>query len=173
MLLKNNSLRVAEWFFKYPGKTYHIRELSRLTKLSTTAVVKVVKELKAELIVISKKERNAELIRPDFEGKFALAKTLYNIYSLHECGLVDFLKEELEQPEAIVLFGSYGNGTDTEKSDVDIAIVSPSKEVGLGEFEDKLARKVSLHFIDPKKADKPFKNSLANGVVLWGFLEIV
>lgn len=174
MLFKNNSLKVAEWFFKYPSKSYHIRELSRLTNLSTTGVVKAIENLKKESLLISKKERKMELVRPNFEGKFILMKRLYNIYSLYNSGLIDFLKKEFEQPEAIILFGSYNNGTDTEKSDIDIAIIASKKdEVDLRIFEQQLVRKIKLHEIDPKKADNHFKNSLANGTVLEGFMEII
>ncbi|MBI4163451.1 MAG: nucleotidyltransferase domain-containing protein [Candidatus Aenigmarchaeota archaeon] len=174
MLLKNNSLRIAEWFFKYPGKTYHIREISRMTKLSTTGVVRAIGELKKEGILVSKKERNAELVNPNFEGRFVLSKRLYNIYSLYDSGLIDHIKKIYEEPQAIVLFGSYSNGTDTEKSDIDIAIVcEKEKETNLEKFENLLARKIRIQAIDPKKSDRPFKNSLANGVVLEGFLEVV
>ena len=174
MLLKNNSLKVVEWFFKYPGKTYHIRELSRLTKLSTTGIVRAVGELKKEGILVSKKERNAELVRPNFEGIFSLSKRLYNIYSLYDSGLIEHIKKIYEEPQAIVLFGSYSNGTDTEKSDIDITIVcGKEKDTDLKKFEDLLARKIRIHTIDPKKSDKAFKNSLANGIVLEGFLEIL
>ncbi len=174
MLLKNNSLRVAEWFFKYPNRSYHIREISRLTGLSTTGVVRAVKELKKEGLLISKKEIKVELVSPYFEGNFVLMKRLYNIYFLYDSGLIDFLKKEFEQPEAIVLFGSYSNGTDGEKSDIDIAVIgSKPQETRLENFEKKLARKIKIHMVDPKKAEKPFKNSLANGIVLEGFVEIV
>lgn len=174
MLLKNNSLRIAECFFKYPNRSYHIRELSRLTGLSTTGIVRAVKEMKKEGLLISKKERKVELVSPNFDGDFFLIKRLYNIYSIYNSGLINYIKKEFEEPEAIILFGSYSNGTDTEKSDIDLAIVGLKKQpTSLEIFEKKMARKIRLHAIDPKTADKPFKNSLANGIVLEGFLEIV
>ena len=103
-----------------------------------------------------------------------LIKRLYNIYSLYDTGLIDFIKKYFEMPQAIILFGSYCDGTDMEKSDIDLAIISKKRDIpDFKRFEAKLARKVNIHLIDIGKAEKEFKNSLANGITLEGFVEIV
>ena len=40
-------------------------------------------------------------------------------------------------------------------------------------FENKLARKISIYAIDFESASKDFKNSIANGIVLEGFIEFI
>ncbi len=174
MITKDNNLKIIEVFFKYPNKIFHIRELSRLTNLSTTGIIKIIKKLKKERLLVSQKTKIIEEIKPDFEGNFLFIKRLYNIYSLKDSGLMDYLNKFYELPKAIILFGSYSNGTDNEKSDIDLAVVSINKKIPeLIKFENKLARKINIHIIDLNKTSKEFLNSLANGVVLEGFVEFV
>jgi len=174
MITKDNNLKVMEIFFKFPYKTFHIRELARLTNLSSAGIIKIVKRLKTERLLVSKKTRVIEEIKPDFEGNFIFIKRLYNIYSIKDSGLLDYIKKIYELPESIILFGSYSNGTDIEKSDIDIAVLTSSKKSqDLIKFENKLARKINIHLINLSTMSKEFKNSLANGIVLEGFLEII
>ena len=73
-----------------------------------------------------------------------------------------------------MLFGSYCEGTDTEKSDIDIAIIPARGGIpDFKKFEKKLARRINVHLIDIGKAENEFKNSLANGITLEGFAEII
>lgn len=174
MITKDNNLRIMEWFFKFPYKTFHIRELARLTGLSSTGVIKIVRRLKRERLLVAKKAKHLEEIKPDFDGRFLLIKRLYNIYSLYDSGLIDFIKKYYEMPQAIILFGSYCDGTDAEKSDIDVAVISSRKNIpDFKKFESKLARKVNIHLIEIGKTEREFKNSLANGVTLEGFAEII
>lgn len=174
MITKDNNFKVMELFFKYPSRIFHIRELARLTGLSSTGVIKIIKKLKKEKLVISKKEKVVEEIKPDFEGKFFILKRLHNVYSLYEYGLMNHLKKFYELPKAIILFGSYSEGNDTEKSDIDLAIINNNKKIpDLDKFENKLARKINLHLINLDETSKEFRNSIANGIVLEGFVEFI
>ena len=174
MITKDNNLKVMELLFKFPFRIFHIRELSRLTGLSSTGIIKIVKRLKKEKLLITSKTKHVEEIRPDFNGKFLLIKRLYNIYSLYDSGLIDLIKKYYEMPQAIILFGSYSDGKDTEKSDIDIAVITYKKTLpDLKKFENKLSRKISVYIINLDKAEKEFKNSLANGIVLEGFMEMI
>jgi predicted nucleotidyltransferase len=174
MITKDNNLKVMELFFKFPYTSFHIREIARLTGLSSTGVIKIIKKLKKEKLLLSKKANNMEEIKPDFNGRFLIIKRLYNIYSIYDSGLIDYIKSYYEMPQSIILFGSYSNGTDTEKSDIDIGVVSAKKEIpDFKKFETRLSRKINLHLIEIKDTPKEFINSLANGIVLEGFVEMV
>lgn len=174
MITKDNNLKVMQLLFKYPYRSFHIREIARLTGLSSTGIIKIIKKLKKEHLLVSKKEKVVEEVKPDFEGRFLFMKRLYNIYSLYDSGLIDYIKRFYELPKTIILFGSYSNGTDTEKSDIDLAVVTSNKKIpDLNKFEIKLARKINIHIIDLDDASKEFKNSLANGMVLEGFFEFI
>ena len=174
MITKDNNLKIMELFFKYPYRQFHIREIARLTGLSSTGVIKIVKRLEKGGLLISRKEAVTEEIKPDFGRRFFIMKRLYNIYSLYDSGLIEAIKNFYEQPSAIILFGSYGTGMDTEKSDIDIAVIAGAgKMPELHKFEAKLARKISIYIIDMAKTPIGFKNSLANGIILEGFVEFL
>ncbi len=174
MITKDNNLKVIELFFKHPYKTFHIREIARLTGLSSAGIIKIIKRLKKENLLISKKEKMVEEIKPDFDGRFLFIKRLYNVYSLNDSGLIDYLKKYYELPKAIILFGSYSNGTDNENSDIDLAIIAGDKKLpDLTGFERLLARKINIHIINLNDVSKDFLNSIANGIVLEGFVEFI
>ncbi|MFH1442643.1 MAG: nucleotidyltransferase domain-containing protein, partial [Candidatus Micrarchaeota archaeon] len=83
-------------------------------------------------------------------------------------------RQQYEEPEAIVLFGSYANGEDGEKSDVDIAVFTNlTKSVDLGKFEGAIGHKINPYEIRIKDCEKEFVNNLANGTVLYGYLRLI
>ena len=174
MITKGNSIKILEVFFKSPEESFHIRKLARITGLSSTGVIKIIKRLKKDGLLISKKERVTEDIKPTFNDKFYLMKRIYNLYSLYESGLIKYLKDFYEEPEAIVLFGSYSKGLDMEKSDIDICIITNKQALpNLINFEKKLNRKINIVSLNINNMKKEFKNSLANGVVLEGYIELI
>ena len=174
MITKDNNLKVIEVFFKNPSRSFHIRELSRITRLSSTGIIKIIKKLKDEDLLVSKKEKVTEDVSPNFNDKFYLMKRIYNIYSLYETGLIKYLKDFYEEPEAIILFGSYSKGLDTEKSDVDLCIITNKKDLpDLIIFEKKLNRKINIINLKLDNVKETFKNSLANGIILEGYIELI
>lgn len=170
----SNQDKVLQLFFKYPEKKFHLRELTRLTGLSIAGVIKIVKRLKALGLLKSKKERTVEIVEADFDGKFSYFKRTYNFLSLYECGLVQKLNEFYEHPQCIIVFGSYADGTDLSNSDVDIAVITKIEKLpNLSKAEKIFKRKINILTVDLDKAKPSFKNSLANGIVLSGYLELV
>lgn len=169
-----NKNKILQIFFEQPEKKFHLRELSRLTGLSIAGVIKIVKKLKADNLLISKKERAVEIVEADLEGKFTYYKRADNLISLYDSGLVKKLEGFYEQPKSIVLFGSYAEGTDTSRSDIDIAVITKiDKLPDINKFERKLKRKINILTVNLDKAKASFKNSLTNGIVLSGFLEVI
>ena len=161
-------------FFKYPERKFHLRELERLTKLSLPGVKKITEKLEKESLVFSKKEKVVKNIYATRNEKFVHLKQVYNIYSIFSTNLLKIIAEKYQQPEAIILFGSYAKGEDITKSDIDIAVItSETIELNLDKFERELNRKIKIYEIKIKKAEKEFLNTLANGVVLYGFLNII
>lgn len=173
MITKDNNYKVMKLFFDSPERKFHIREIAKLTKLSPAGVLKIVKRLKKEGWLVSEKKGIIEEIQHSGD-RFIKLKECHNIFMLHESGLVEFLRDKYEEPEAIAVFGSYAKGEDNSKSDIDIAIIT-EKEIkpDLSGFEKTLKRKISLYEISIENAEKEFINSLANGIVLYGYLKVV
>jgi len=123
-------------------------------------------------------EKVEERVYPGYEAsrndEFKLYKKLDLERRLHLTGLVDHLNEKLSQPDAIVLFGSAANGEDIEESDIDILVVCKEKDVDLKKFEKKFNRKINILFMDEDELKKNNKlaNSIANGMVISGYLVV-
>ena len=114
-----------------------------------------------------------EEVEADFDGRFLQVKRAYNLVSLYDAGLVQVLQDFYEGA-ATVVFGSYSEGTDTSRSDVDIAVVTKNEKTpDLSKFEKKLGRRIKLMPISLESATTEFKNSLSNGIVVAGYLEVV
>jgi predicted nucleotidyltransferase len=174
MLTKDNNYKVMKLFFDNAEEKFHIREIARQTNLSAPGVLKILKKLKKETLLISEKENVVENVKASRNEKFFLLKKAYNALSLLESGLVNRLKDEYEEPEAIVIFGSYSKGEDTSQSDIDIAVVTKKEaQLDLRQFEKYLRRKISIHEIQISDSEKEFLNNLANGTVVYGFLRVL
>lgn len=174
MITKDNTLRVMELFFMYPEKKFHLRELERLTNLSMPGVRKIVQKLEKENLLLSKKEKVVKNFYATRNEKFIFLKRAYNLYTIFTTGLLDFLKEIYEEPESIILFGSFSRGEDISKSDIDIAIITRKHESpDLSVFEKRLSRKIRLYEIKIEKAEPEFLNTLANGIVLYGYFKVI
>ena len=174
MITKNNTLKVMELFFKNPERKFHLRELERLTGLSMPGVRKIVLKREKEDLLCSERAKMVKNFYASRNEKFIQVKRAYNLYSVFESGFLNFLRDKYEEPEAIILFGSYCKGEDISKSDIDIAIItSKHKELNLSTFEKKLGRKIRLYEIKIKEAEREFLNTLSNGIVLYGYLKIL
>ena len=171
MIDKNSVSIVLDVFFDNPTKEVHARELSRNTGLSIFSVLEAIKKLsKGELISVYKKG-NMKIVKASHSTNFVRAKRIRNLENIYNSGLIDYLNEAYDKPEAIILFGSYSRGDVIETSDIDIAIINKEHKGhknNLERFERILSRKISLHEIDLKKISKEFHNNLVNGIVLEG-----
>ena len=128
---------------------------------------------KHDLLVVEK-NGVTDNVRASKTDNFLRLKRFYNTERLFETGLVDSLRDVYQEPEVIVLFGSYSRGEDISSSDIDIAIIAPKeREFSAEKFERTLKRKLNTYVIQTKTAKPEFLNSLANGIVLYGFLKVV
>lgn len=173
MIMDTKKGNLLKFVFLHPTGEYTVREIARKTGMSPTWISKISRELaKADLVTI-KEETTSKKISAKKGQTFIRKKRVFNLDSVYGSGVVDKLAEEYAHPDAIVLFGSYSKGEDTEKSDIDIAIISQRKkaEVSLKAYEKKLERQIHVVIVSPEETTKEFGMTLANGVVLYGYLE--
>jgi len=176
MLQKYTISGVAGVFYRQPIKEHYLKGISREIKLAHTSVKNHLKELLKQSIIeekiIMKGERKFPVYKANINSKvYRKYKSIYNLIELQESGVVDFLYDIL-MPKSVVLFGSYRRGEDIEDSDIDIFVECKEKRLDLSKFENKLARKIQLHFKDNfSDYSKELKNNIINGMVLKGFLE--
>ena len=176
MLTEDNKVHILRLFFEGPNEHLHLREVARRAGLSATGAMKILGALEKEGLVEKERTKVTTVYRGNYDNeKFMALKKSLNLYSLYSCGLVSSLLDFYRIPECVILFGSYAKGEDTRESDIDIAIITGLKDYPkLKIYENDLKRKISLHLIENlKNEDKGFINTLINGIVLYGYLDVV
>src|SRR3989344_2958987 len=173
MLQKYTRYRVLREFFDCPTKDFHMRELSRRTKIAQPSVTNHLNSLVKEGLVIKEKKG----IYPTYVANrdnvlFKLYKKSDVILRIKQTGLGDYIYDAC-QHDAIVLFGSSAKGEDLENSDIDLFIQAPEKRLNLLQYEKKLNRKINLFFEENfSRLSGELKNNIINGTVLNGYLKV-
>jgi predicted nucleotidyltransferase len=179
-LFNENEIKVVEPIFNSPNKTFHVRLLEAQSLVSTTTVRNYIDNLARRNIVLIENTPLTQNIRANTDSEsYRFYKRLFNLGELKNSGLLDKLIELFNNPESIVLFGSYSKGEDIENSDIDILVISSNGSSGnldslMSNYEKLLKRKISLHILpNLTKSSNDFKNSIANGIVLHGYTKVI
>lgn len=170
MIEKSTTNKVLDAFFENPSREFHLRELSRLLKLSMPTIISATDALAKETLIIKTRGKVLTKVAANRENmKFTWHKRVCNLERLYASGLLEHLSNCYNNPRLIILFGSYSRGEDIEKSDIDIAVVT-NKKLGpdFSKYEKTLGRGISIHEVDLGKVSSEFKANLANGIVLEG-----
>ena len=170
MIEKSTTKLVLEEFFVYPTLQVHLRELSRRMDISLPTILIATKNLLQEKLLIKKENKVLTILQANRANvRFLRKKNVFNLESIYESGIVDYLSAEYNFA-AIILFGSFSKGEDIENSDIDLAIIAEkTKNLRLERYETYLKRSISIHEVNIKKISKEFKTSLQNGIVLEGY----
>ena len=112
---------LLEVYYEYPERNFSIRELSRMSGLSKSAVQKRLIKLRWEGMV-------TETNGPSNSSLFRVRKIHHYIEKIVRSGLVERIKEETN-PSCIVLFGSFRKGESAHGSDIDIFAETSQKRV--------------------------------------------
>jgi len=166
-------------FFQDPLNQFSLRELARMLHSNHTTVRQHLRLLVKEGLLTAKKEGVYTFYQLIFSKKLQNLKLFYNLERLRQSGLVEDLEKAFDFP-VIILFGSFASATDDKTSDIDIALISDvSRDFSLGKYEQLLHRPINLRKFSGKlwasviKENPSLVNSMCNGVVLSGELEVV
>lgn len=170
MIEKSTTWKVLEIFFENPTREFHLRELSRLLKLSMPTIISATDKLAKEKLIIKTKGKVLTKVEADRENtNFSRYKRIYNLEAINRSGIIDYLSNMYNHPRCIILFGSFSRGDDIERSDVDIAVITKKKlSLELGRYIKILKRNITIHEVDLDKISEEFKANLSNGIVLEG-----
>ena len=175
MKRKDIKQTIKEHFFTNPSDKLRVREIERALKLPLPSVIRYCKELKKEeLLAIAKMGSVNFYTANRASEKYLLEKKLYNLKTIYRSGLIDYLKKELSNP-AIVLFGSFAKGEDTEESDIDLYIETPSKrQISLEKFGKILNREIQIfqHKNLNELSNPHLANNIINGIILNYYIEV-
>lgn len=172
--------KVVEVLFKSPETEFSLSDLAKEAGVAKANVGEILNEFQKMDIIEITKLSNIWRIRANRKNwHFVKSKIVYNLNFIYQSGLVEFLVEHFKNPKSIILFGSFRNGEDISNSDIDIAVESEEiKGYGiygpseLTEFERGIGRNIQIHCFNRKNVDTNVFNNIANGIVLYGFLEV-
>jgi predicted nucleotidyltransferase len=172
--------KIVEILFRYPEKEFSLSDLAREAGVAKANIGNILGEFQeAGLISIEKLSKIWRIKSNQTNWLYVRSKIIYNLNFVYKSGLVEFLVDSFNNPKAIVLFGSFRKGEDLSNSDIDIAIESEDvkeyKIIGLrelSEFENNIERKIQIHVFNRDSIDIGVFNNVANGILLWGFLEV-
>jgi predicted nucleotidyltransferase len=172
--MNNNQEKILQYFFTYPSKQVHIRELAKILKLNPNTIINLTKDVIKKKLLIREKTKPLVYLSANTENiNFIRLKKIHNLKSIYSTKLLDHLIEFYKNPEVIVLIGSYARGDDFEKSDIDIVIITDSEKYPeISEFSRKFKRNIQIVLTDYNKMSDEFYSSLINGIILHGFLRI-
>ena len=168
------------WFYAFPRTKIGLTKLSKSIMASKTSTKLAVEHLILQgLLERGIAGKTWILSANQRHSYFRTKKVPYHIDKIYESGIVDAVQKAVPQARAIILFGSYRYGDDTEESDIDIAVeVLGNQEMQitrLGNVQQFGYRKnvpVNLHIFSRNKIDLNLFANIANGFVLDGFLEV-
>jgi len=156
------------------GEKLSQREIAKILKVSPTAVGNSIKRLKDSNLITLEKTKTINFISFNRDEPKAIElKRVENLKNVYLSGLSDYLKVELAG-SAVILFGSYSIGEDTNTSDIDIAVIDrKDKMLHLEEYEKALNRKINVNFYNSwKNIHMHLKNNILNGILLHGSIEL-
>lgn len=178
LFFKEPIFKVAELVFTKPNARFHLRGIAKAVGLSTTAIAAAIQQLQLAGVVVVEKTSLATNIQANRESEaYRVHKQIFNLYRLEQCGLIKKVRDACHA-EVIVLFGSFAHGEDEEKSDIDLLVLTPLKQNDIGKVlascESPLKKQINVQMLTSLDRSSPeFKNAVANGIVLYGYMKVV
>lgn len=173
-------LKIIHWFFDYPLKEMSLNDLAATLGIAKTTARKSVFSLVKLGFLKQESLGKVWRIFCDQQHPYNVyLKVPYHLELLYLSGVVQEVVRKISGARSVILFGSYRKGDDTEKSDIDLAVEVvnsvPLKIQPLTKLKRLGYRKdvdVNLHVFSRKHIDLNLFTNIANGIVLYGLLEV-
>jgi predicted nucleotidyltransferase len=175
--------KILTFFFSFPNIKISLSELAAKLGIAKKTASKIVLEMMKEGFLQRAIYGKTWIITCNQDHQFTHSRKVgFNLNMVFEAylgGLREQIYEKAANPLAVVLFGSYRKGDDTENSDIDIAIevvderLTRIADMGIvPEFGYRKNVPISAHIFCRKNVDNNLFANIANGIVLEGFLEV-
>lgn len=157
--------KILEVYYENPGKSFTVRNLSKLASLPKSTTQRYLSELKEKGLINEDNTPNEDL-------RFRTKKIHFFVERIVDSGLVEDIAEKLN-PSCIILFGSISKGDSDKESDIDIFIESPLKKFDFSVYEKKLSHPIQA-IIEPSlnKLQPRLFNNVVNGIKLYGAFRV-
>ena len=173
MIQKYSRYTILQEFFDSPTKSFHMREISRNTKITQPSASIHLKALLHEKLILKEDKGLYPTYRANRDYElFKIYKKLNILLRIQQANLLDYISNACS-PRAIILFGSASLGEDIETSDLDLFIRSEKAELSLEKYEKILKRKINPFFEEKfNRLSNELKNNILNGIILKGYIKV-
>lgn len=169
VLVATNAQKVLHFLIDYPMRDFLENEIQQATKISKSGINYALRALVAKNFL--SRTRRGKSFFYKVNHKNLIIKQLKIIETIdHISGL---LKKLIPVSSKIILFGSSSRGENTPGSDIDLLIISRSKDLVLAEIKKYKSKKkiqpivfTNIDFIEKKKTDPVFYDQVNKGLVL-------
>lgn len=170
ILFSTNSQKVLDFILKYLHRDFIEAEIQKAVKISRSGINYALRELEAADFISRNKRGKAYFYT--LNHKNPVVRQLKVLQTIIE---IDPLYKRLKGISSrIILFGSSCRGENTSDSDIDLLIISRSKEeIGKEIQKYPSKRKIqavvrsNLQFNEMKQKEPDFYEQVIKGIVLW------
>jgi predicted nucleotidyltransferase len=172
-----NTIKVLRFLTSKPFLSFGLTELSEDLKISKSNVLRILKVLRGYNLIVEQKTGKKKLFR--INSEMGIIKILWDLFMSERRynlptnfkNIMDLFYEQVKNDvELFILFGSVAQGLATEKSDVDICVVS-GRKINASRF-DFLPHRIEVHNYSWDDVKNPIDfvilDALLNGVVYKG-----
>lgn len=143
------------------------KEIAKKVGVSNSTANVILNDLTKQGLVEKTKKGNMSFYRPALNNPALRQFKIYNNIK----NLLPVIKKLTPMSRRIVLFGSCASGKNTERSDIDLFVLSLEKDKLRHFFRDypKIQAIIlnSSEWVSLSKKDKPFYDRISKGIVLW------
>ena len=173
-------VKAVETVVSFPNESFSVRGLAERAKISPATAGKALEFMKEKGIVSLKIVGRTFQYRADLESALCRQwKILFNLDEVQESKIVEEILKQCTGAQAILLYGSFAKGTNSEKSDIDILVIAQgqNKNVPVGKKAKKETNITAMTQAEWKRKaikDKAFyENVIFDSIVLHGERPVV
>ena len=179
MFEKYKDWKLLRIFLNHPDHGFYTKEISRQTGVGSGTVNNFLRNIHKDDILTKEIIGNVHLYRLNDELELVKQLKIFNtLLEFKQHKLIEqFLKEEVSII-SIILYGSYANGENDSKSDIDLLLIVSNKKNFtniIQGLEEKMKKAISIQIMNIsewqtlKEKDKIFYESIIiNHIVLYG-----
>lgn len=166
------SLKILCFLGRRYREEYHMRELVRKLEIGLGSASKYLNMLEQECLVTKEEKGKLSIYKANMENP--LLKELKVIFTMLE--IDEMVNDLMTISNQIILFGSCADGEDSDKSDIDLFILSDKmKHVNkkINQHQVNITRRISPIIVDDaelrtmRENDKPFYSRIKKGKILY------
>ncbi len=170
ILVATNAQKILYFLIGHPIRNFLETEIQKAVKISKSGVNYALRDLITTDFIF--RIKRGKTFFYTLNHKNLIVKQLKIIGTINQ--LNGFLQKLRSLSSRIIIFGSSSRGEDTPDSDIDLLIISRSKDLVMEQIKRyRNKRKIqgiiysNLNFIEKKKTDPIFYEQVNKGIVLW------